>query len=291
MEIFHYEFMQRAILAGLLVGLICPAVGLFIALRRMSMIADALAHVCLSGVAAGLMTGVHPVLTASLFAAGGGLVIERLRKTFRCYSEISIAILLSSGVAIGAILLDLGKGYSANFMSYLFGSIVAINLQDLKIILLQGTAILALVWLLKKELFYISFDEENARVSGIPVEAISVCFTVLTALTIAMSIRVVGILLVSSLMVLPVATAMRIAGSFRGALLLAVLFAESAIMVGLFASFYINLAPGGAIVMTSVFLLLATLAYQKVVSQPGNKGKSFPGGNPVTGEANQRCQE
>ncbi|ABO51153.1 ABC-3 protein [Desulforamulus reducens MI-1] len=265
MEIFQYEFMQRALIAGFLVGLICPAVGLFITVRRMSMISDALAHVCLSGVAAGIITGIHPVLSASLFAAGGGLLIERLRKAYHTYSEISIAIILSAGVALGAILLDLGKGYSANFISYLFGSIVAISTDDLKIISLMGFSILLLIHLLNKEMFAISFDEDHARVSGIPVDAISICFTIITALTIAMSIRVVGILLVSSLMVLPVATSMRLASSFRSAMLLAILFAESAILVGLFASFYINLAPGGSIVMTSVILLVATLVYQHLI--------------------------
>ncbi|GAB6179852.1 metal ABC transporter permease [Desulfotomaculum defluvii] len=264
MEILQYEFMQRALLAGILVGLICPAVGLFIALRRMSMISDALSHVCLSGVAAGMTLGIHPVLSAALFAAGGGLLLERLRKVYRGYSEISIAILLSAGVAIGAIILDLGKGYSANFMSYLFGSIVAISANDLKIISLLGITILLLINMLKKELFAISFDEEHARVSGIPVDSISICFTIMTAVTIALSIRVVGILLVSSLMVLPVATAMRLANSFRGAMMLSILFGETAILIGILASFYLNLAPGGAIVMTSVILLVGTLTYQQL---------------------------
>ncbi|WP_081460829.1 metal ABC transporter permease [Desulfotomaculum nigrificans] len=145
MEIFQYEFMQRAFLAGLVVGIICPAVGLFVTLRRMSMISDALSHVCLSGVAAGLLTGVHPVLAASAFAVGGALLIEKLRSTFRTYSELSIAVILSVGVALGAILLGLGNGYNANFMSYLFGSIVAITNNDLKIITLIGLLIMTLI--------------------------------------------------------------------------------------------------------------------------------------------------
>ncbi|WP_003540546.1 metal ABC transporter permease [Desulfotomaculum nigrificans] len=263
MEIFQYEFMQRAFLAGLVVGIICPAVGLFVTLRRMSMISDALSHVCLSGVAAGLLTGVHPVLAASAFAVGGALLIEKLRSTFRTYSELSIAVILSVGVALGAILLGLGNGYNANFMSYLFGSIVAITNNDLKIITLIGLLIMTLILLLQKELFFIAFDEEGAAVSGLPVKAITVGFTVLTALTIAMAIRIVGLLMVSSLMILPVVTAMRVVKSFRGALVTAVIMAEVAVAVGLFASFYLNLAPGGTIVMTSVLLLLVTLAYKR----------------------------
>lgn len=263
MEIFQYDFMQRAFTAGVIVGLICPVVGLFVALRRMSMISDALSHVCLAGVAAGFLTGLHPILTASAFAVAGALGIEKLRDTFKSYSEISISIILSAGIALGAIFLDLGNGYNANFMSYLFGSIVAINETDLKIIAAAGLFILALTLFLKKELFFISFDEEGARLSGIPVQLITILFTALTALTIAITIRVVGILLVSSLIVLPVAAAMRLARSFQEALIISILLAEVSVIVGLFASFYINLAPGGAIVMTAVLLLLVSLAMQQ----------------------------
>ncbi|AQS58707.1 metal ABC transporter permease [Desulforamulus ferrireducens] len=264
MEIFQYDFMQRAFAAGLIVGLICPLVGLFVALRRMSMISDALSHVCLAGVAAGLLSGIHPILAAAAFALSGALCIEKLRAVFKAYSEISIAIILSTGIALGAILLDLGNGFNASFSSYLFGSIVAINQTDLLIIAVTGFFILALVLLLKKELFYISFDEEGAQLSGIPVKSITITFTALTALTIATAIRVVGILLVSSLIVLPVAAAMRLAKSFREAMLLSVFLGEAAVIIGLFASFYINLAPGGAIVMTSVLILLAILAWQQL---------------------------
>ncbi len=263
MEIFQYDFMLRAFAAGIIVGLICPVVGLFVALRRMSMISDALSHVCLAGVAAGLLSGVHPILSASVFAVAGALGIEKLRDVFKAYSEISIAIILSMGIALGAILLDLGKGYNASFMSYLFGSIVAINQTDLIIIAVTGLTILGLVLLLKKELFFISFDEEGAELSGMPVKLITITFTALTALTIAIAIRVVGILLVSSLIVLPVAAAMRLAKSFREAMIISVILGEVAIIIGLFASFYINLAPGGAIVMTSVIILLFTLALQQ----------------------------
>lgn len=265
MEIFQYDFMYRAFLIGIIVGLICPVIGLFIALRRMSMMTDALAHVCLSGVAAGLITGIPPVLSAALFATGGGLVIEKLRKRFSSYSEISIAIIMSTGVALGAIILDLGKGYGNNLMAYLFGSIVAISPNDILIITLTGSMVLILIFFLRKELFSIAFDEENARISRIPVDLINTLFTILTALTIAMSIRVIGILMVSSLMILPVAAAMSIAKSFKNAVVIAVIFAQIAIVIGLFASFYINLAPGGSIVMTSVVLLIGTFVCKAIL--------------------------
>ena len=217
---FHYDFMCRALLAGILVGLICPLVGLFICLRRMSMIADALSHVCLSGIAAGLLATVNPVLSASVFAVIGAFLLEKLRKYYANYSELSIAIVLSTGVALAAVLLSLGNGFNANFMSYLFGSIVAVSVNDIKIIVCIGLFVLGIVILLYKELFLISFDEEGAKVAGVPVNWINIAFTTLTALTIAVAMRIVGILLVSSLMILPVAAALQLAQSFKKALFL-----------------------------------------------------------------------
>jgi zinc transport system permease protein len=224
------------------------------------MIADALSHVCLSGVVAGLLMGTHPVATASLFSISGAFLIEALRVKYRTYSELAIAIILSAGVAGGAILLSLGTGLNANFMSYLFGSIVTVDRADLYIVLAAGLVILTLIRLFYKELFLISFDEEGARAAGLPVMAISVGFTAVTALTIAISIRIVGLLLVSSLMILPVAAALKIARSFKGALILSVLLGEAAVVAGLFASFYFNLIPGGAIIMASVIMLMAAMA-------------------------------
>jgi zinc transport system permease protein len=262
MEILQYDFMQRALLAGVLIGLICPLVGLFVTLRRMSMIADALSHVCLSGVAAGLLAGANPVLSASAFALAGALLLEKLRGHFANYSELSIAVVLSTGVALGAVLLSLGSGLNANFMSYLFGSIIAVGRTDIYIITAIGLLVLGAVIILYKELFYISFDEEGARAAGIPVNVISTIFTALAALTIAVAMRIVGILLVSSLMILPVAASLQLAGSFRKALWIAIFLSETAVVVGLVLSYYLNIAPGGSIILTSVFMLVSVLVYK-----------------------------
>jgi len=259
LDIFQYEFMQRALIGGLLVGVICPIIGLFITLRRMSMIADALSHVCLSGVAAGLLMGAQPVISASAFALGGSLLIEWLREKYKNYSELSIAIILSAGVAIAAILIGLGNGFNGGIMSYLFGSIVLITVEDIYVIAIIGLPVLLLTIFLIKELFAITFDEETARAGGLPVKLINVGFTALTALTIAVSLRIVGILLVSSLMVLPVAIAMQLAKSFRGTLVTAVVSGEISVLIGLLCSFYLDLPPGGAIVMTLVLMLVLVL--------------------------------
>jgi len=259
MEILQYDFMLRALAVGLMIGVVCPLVGLFITLRRMSMISDALSHVCLSGVAAGLLTGVQPILSASAFALGGALLIELLREKYQHYAELSIAIILSAGVAVAAIIIGLGNGLGGGLMSYLFGSIVLLTTRDVGIIASIGTPVLLLTLLFTKEMFNITFDEEAARASGLPVKLINVGFIVLTALTIAVAMRIVGILLVSSLMILPVATAMQMARSFTGTLFCAVIIGELAVITGLVLSFYLNLPPGGTIVITLVLVLIATL--------------------------------
>lgn len=259
MSVLDYAFMQHALLAGFICAVVCPAAGLFITLRRLSLLADALSHICLAGVAAGLLAGFSPLLSAALFATGGAVGLELLREKYRHHAELAIAIMLSAGMAVGAILLSQGQGLNANVLSYFFGSIITISAGDLKLMLLFSLPLLVIIYFLWDELFFITFDEENARLSGLPVRTLNIIFTSLTALTIAAAIRLVGILLVSSLMVLPVATAMQLSGSFRQTFALSVLFAQAAVLAGLLLSYYFNLAPGGSIILCSIGLLLGTL--------------------------------
>lgn len=266
MEIFQYSYMNKALLIGVMVGIICPVTGLFIVLRRMSLIADALAHISLAGVAAGLLTGAHPIITASLFSVTGAVLIEKLRQKYKTYSEISIAIMLSAGLALGAVLLSLGQGLNANVFSYLFGSIIITGESDFWIIAGTGAAVLAFIFLIFKELYFIAFDEESARASGVAVGAISIAFTVLTSLTIAVAMRIIGILLVSSLMIIPVAAALQLAKSFKAALGYSVFFGLFSVITGLVASFYLNLAAGGTIILISVLLLAGVLAFKSLAT-------------------------
>lgn len=266
LEIFQYAYMNKAFLIGIMIGVICPVTGIFIVLRRMSMIADALSHLSLAGVAAGLLAGAHPVLTASLFSVAGAVFIEKLRERYKSYSELSIAILLSAGLALGAVLLSMGHGFNANVFSYLFGSIVVTGKFDFLIIAGIGVCVLTFVFLIFKELYYISFDEEAALASGIPVRTINILFTVLTSLAIAFSMRIIGILLVSSLMIIPVATALQLAKSFKSALYYSVLFGQAAVISGLFASFYLDLAAGGITILISIFLLIAVIAVKAALA-------------------------
>ncbi len=259
LEILQYGFMQRALLAGIVAGALCPLIGIFLVLRRMSLIGDSLSHIALSGIAAGILMNIYPVGTALLFSVGAALAIERLRKAYAQYAELAIAILLSAGIGTAVVLISFARGMNIDLFSYLFGSIATVLEEDLILIFLLGIWILLSVKFLYKELFYIAFDEEAARLAGIPVKWINRYFIILVAMTITLSMRVIGILLVSSLIVLPVATSLQISKNFKQATLLSVFFAEIAVISGIFISYYLEIASGGTIVLLSVILMLFVL--------------------------------
>jgi len=263
-ELFNYEFMQRAFAAGLLVAVICPIIGTFVVIRRLSMIGSTLSHVSLAGIAAGMLAGIYPMLGALILSLAAAIGIEKLRKRFPQYEELSISIVLSAGIGLAVVLISLGKSFNTDLMSYLFGSIIGVNMLDIYIILALSIIILASVWLFYKEFFYISFDEEGAELAGIPVNNLNMYFTALTAMTIVVSMRVVGILMVSSLMVVPVACSLLISKSFKNTIFLSVVFALISVIIGLFTSYCFDLAPGGTIVLISVFILLMILAAKKI---------------------------
>ncbi|HEY8393261.1 MAG TPA: metal ABC transporter permease [Thermaerobacter sp.] len=269
--IFQFDFMARAFAAGTIVAVIAPVIGLFLVLRRMSLIGDALAHVSLAGVAAGFLLNVYPVLVALLFALGAGMGIEYLRDRFRRHGELAVAITLATSVALAAVLFSLGGAANVDLFSYLFGSVVTVTLPDVVLVGVLGAAVLAAVVVLYWELFAVTLDEDLARASGLPVRELSVAFTGLTAAAVAVTMRVIGVLLVSSLMVLPVAASLQLARSFRGALLLGVVFAELAVWSGLLAAYYWDLPPGGTVVLAAVTLLGAVLLVKRW----------FPGAGPA----------
>lgn len=262
-EVFEFGFMNRALAAGAVVGAVCPVIGLFLVLRRLSMVGDTLAHVSLAGVAAGLLAKVNPLVMAILFSMAAGLGMERLREEYRRYGELAVAITLSFSAALAVVLISLGKSTGIDLFSYLFGSLVTVSGQDLLLITVLGAGVLAVVGMFFKEMFLIAFDEELARIGGLPVRGLNLMFSVLTAASVAVSIRVVGVLLISSLIVLPVAASLQLARSFRGALFWAVVFSESSVLFGLLCAYYLDLAPGGTVVLSAVALLLATVVLNR----------------------------
>ncbi len=258
-----YGFMQRSLLAGIIIAVICPAIGIFLVLRRISMIGDTLSHVALAGVAGGMLGGIYPVYSALGFSVLSALAIERLSKEYTQYKELSIAIILSMGTGLASIFISLGNSNSAIF-SYLFGSIGLVSDQDVRVIFILGFFILVSILFLYRPLFYIAFDEEAAGIAGVPVRGINLYFTVLAAMAIAIAMRIVGALLVSSLMIIPVAIGLQIGGSFKQTFLYSILFAILSVLIGLPISFYIDLAPGGTIVLSSIFMLVVVILAKNI---------------------------
>jgi zinc transport system permease protein len=270
--IFTYEFLQNAFASGLIIGVIAPLLGVFIVVRRLSLIADALSHVTLAGIAGSLYLSqsvaafalLNPLFLGIAASVGGSILIERLRSLYKHYEELAIPIILSAGIGFGAIFISLAEGFSSDLFGYLFGSVSAVSREDLFIVLAIALVVFLFIALFFKELFVLSFDDEYARASGLPAKWIHFLFMIVTALVIAGSMRIVGILLVSSLMTIPVATAMRLAKSFKHTIFLSIAFGEISVIAGLVMAFYFNLAPGGTIVVTSVGLLLAVIGFKKV---------------------------
>jgi zinc transport system permease protein len=230
------------------------------------MIGDSLSHNSLAGVAAGLAFGLNPVFGAMIFSVIAAFGIERIRKSFPKYSEIAIAVIMSTGIGLAGVLSGFVKN-SASFSSFLFGSIVAITDFELYMVIGLSIVVLLAVILLYKELFYITFDEESARLAGIPVRAVNFMFTLLTAVTISIAARTVGTLVISSLMILPVAASMQIAKSYKQTVVFAVVFSIMFTVSGLYISYYANFKPGGTIVIVGVISLVSILFYNNIVSK------------------------
>jgi zinc transport system permease protein len=246
--------MQRALLAGVMIGIIAPIIGVFLVLRRLSLIADTLSHVALAGVAGGLLLRTYPLGGALVAALLGALGIERLRGSGRLFGEAALAIFLSGGFAVAVVLISLARGFNVDLFSYLFGAITVVAPLDLWVIFALGLGVLTAVSILHKELFAITFDEEAARVQGVPVESLNMLLTTLVALTVVLAMRIVGILLTSALLVIPAITALRLARNFRSTLWIAVLCSLASVVTGMMISFYLDIAAGGAIVLTALTL-------------------------------------
>ncbi|WNF37745.1 metal ABC transporter permease [Bacillaceae bacterium IKA-2] len=267
----QYEFLRNAFYSGLMVGFLAPVLGVFLVVRRLSLIADALSHITLAGIAASLLLGKYVLFFAALnplylgifFSVSGALLIEKLRSIYKTYQELSIAIILSAGIGVGVIFISLADGFNTDLFNYLFGSVIAVTRSDLWTISIITLVVTILLIIFYKELFFLSFDEEQAIVSGINKRLVHLVFVIMVALVIASSMRIVGILLVSSLMSLPVAASMRIAKGFKQMFVYAVIFGELSVIVGLISAYHLNLAPGGTIVVTAVLILIVTILLKR----------------------------
>lgn len=254
-NMFHYAFMIRGLEAGVLVALVAPIIGIFLVLRRYSLIADTLSHVSLAGVALGLLMGVNPIISALFTSLVAAVGIERIRATRRIYGESSLALFMSGGLALAIVLISM-RASNANITSYLFGSIVTVTQSDVYLIAVVGLIVCAAVAALYKELVYVSFDEESAQVSGVPVALVNLALIFATALLVSIAIPVVGILLVSALVVIPVIAALQLKKNFFMTIVYAEAISVISVLLGIGISFYANIAASGAIVL----IMLAFLA-------------------------------
>ncbi|RRJ67182.1 metal ABC transporter permease [Paenibacillus oralis] len=271
MAIFGYEFMQRAFWAGGLIGIIAPLLGVYLMLRRQALMADTLSHVSLAGVALGSVMYLNPSLSGFAVAVAGGVVIEQLRRSYRTYSELPVAIIMTSGLALAVVLMSLKQNWSKSFSSYLFGSIVAVS--DTQLLLIAAVALVGLLYfiILRRPLYNLTFDEETAAASGVRVKLLSFSFAVLTGMTVAAAMPVVGVLLVSALIVLPASLALRVASGFAAALLISVGTGLAGVFSGLTLSYYIDTPPGGTIALILLAFLLTTLLVQKLLRLHGRR--------------------
>ena len=257
-EIFQYGFMIRALEAGAMVALIVPLIGMFLVLRRYSLIADALAHVSLAGIAIGLFFGLNPILTALVTAVIASLGMERLRLSKKVYGESALALFLFGSLALSVVILSLARGLNANLFNYLFGSILTVTLNDIYIIAVLAVVVVLVLAFFYRALVYISFDEEAAKVSGLPVDLINFILIILAALTVALAIPIVGVLLIAALIVIPVITALQFRRSFFKTIVYAQMISLFSVLAGIFTAFFLDLSTGGTIVliMLAIFLVV-----------------------------------
>ena len=271
--LLNFDFVRYSLISGLLIGFVAPLIGAFIVVRRLSLIADALSHVTLGGISFGMflitvvpaVAFINPMWFGILYAVVGALLIEKLRTSYNNYQEIAIPIIMSAGIALSAIFISLADGFNQEIIGLLFGSISAVTLSDTITILIITLIVVIFILSLYKELFLLSFDEEYSAVIGIP-KWIQFLFIVIVAMVISASMRVVGILLVSALITLPVAISLRLTKAFKQLILLSIVIGEIAVIAGLVLAFYLNLSPGGVIVILLVLGLALVMLIQKVRS-------------------------
>jgi zinc transport system permease protein len=258
---FELGFMQRALVAGVVVGVFAPMIGTFVVQKRMSLIGDGIGHLAFAGVGAGLVAGVSPIWAALVVAIAGALGIEWLRSRRTASGDLALALFFYSGIAAGVVLVSLAREFDANILTFLFGGSLTVDDQEVVTIVGLGAVIVAAMLVLRRGLFAVVTDEDWARVAGLPVGLLNTVLAVIVAVSVVAAMRIVGLLLVAAMMVLPVASGQLLARSFRGTLWWSVVIGVASVVAGFVASRLWGLAPGGAIVLISaaVFAVVAVV--------------------------------
>lgn len=259
----QYEFMRNALLAGVMVSILCPFVGLFLVLKRYSMMGDTLSHASFAGIAIGLIAGLNPILTSFLFTSLCGILIEILRSYYKKYAELVMSIILTLSIGIAIVIISTGKA-GGNVNSILFGSILTVSKSDLMWMAIISVISFITIGIIYNKLIYVTFDEDGSKVLGINASIINYIFTLIVGATISISIRILGVLVISSMIVVPVATALQLQKGFKQTLIYSIIFGFFDIFVGLVSSYYINSAPGGTIAITSVLVLILIIIFKSL---------------------------
>ena len=262
-EMFDYDFMQRAFVAGLFIAVLASISGNFVVLRRYSLMSETLAHSALVGVAVGLVAGYNPLWVAVVVAIGAAWLIEYLRSAFSLYSDAILAIILSGSLAVAVIIVSLGGAFNNSLFSYLFGSILSVTNEDVMTIVIVGSLSLVFLLLFSKELYFIAYDEEVAKTSGIKVKFLNFLLVTVVAVIIALSIRVVGSLLIGALMVIPTVAALQYRVGFRNTMLISLFFALFSVIFGMSLSYYYSLPSGATIVLAIIVIFIISLIINK----------------------------
>ena len=259
LEALSYTFMQKALVAGIAVGIICSFMGTFLVLRRYSLFGDGIAHVAFGGISVGLFLGVFPLWTAFIVSIFGGLGLQKLRQSTKISGDSAVAVVLVSGLAVGVILVSSSGGFSVDLFSFLFGSILLISNEDTIMILAISAGIIATLTLLQKQFLHLTFNEEQAKLGGLRTTLLNYAFVVLASITVVTSMRLVGILLISALIVVPNITAMMLGKGFKKTVFISMGIAVISVVSGILVSYSFNVAPSGTIVVIAVGILVGTL--------------------------------
>ncbi len=272
LEIFEYAFMQRALAAGLAVAAACSVIGLFLVLRRHSLFGDAMAHASFGGVAAGLAAGIYPIWAAYAVSVASALAITRIRQRFDLSGEAAVAVLLSSGIAVGLVVISATGGFSVDIFSFLFGSILLVGPTELVTMVALASAVLAILAALYRQVLHATFSEEQARAAGVRVEAVDYLIVALAGVVVVTAIQLVGILLISALFVIPNVTAIMYGRGFKQTAALSVAFSATAVVAGILVSYVFDIAPSGTIVLVAIAIMGCTLGARSAGLVHGRRG-------------------
>lgn len=263
-DLFSYQFFQNALIGGVIASVACASVGLFLVLKKEAMIGDGLSHTAFGGIALGLFLGINPLLTALGVSLLAVFTISYMRRKKIAPTDSAIAVMLAMGFSTGLIVISIAGGFNVDLFSYLFGSILTIDSMDLALISMLGSAVLLFVGIFRRELLSMVFDEEDSRIMGVPTRRLSIIFDLLVAITIVLSIKVIGTILVVALLVLPGLCALKLNLSFRSTIITAIGFSVLSTLLGTIFSAVFKLAPAGVIVFVLVFFFFVTLIYKKL---------------------------